>query len=342
MESIYTLPLGGGNHPAYEPDGLCATTCTLEEEDTFNKHQEIIKTIDSIETTDYDPNDPDELGPDTRRKFEDFLTKESLQDYLQKPDEETNSTLLHKLSLGYTYDGNGKNRDFAAKYLLKKYPQLLHTKEDTGEKTPLGQAVENCAADFAGFILMELQPTERVRALTETANAEGFTCLTLAIKLHMGLNYDVVNALLYFSDPVVLVTPDKKGNTPLHYLVQSSEFSPKPLMHLLKTLLEKGPEAMNITNTEKETPYQARQRFLRTHDKYCVVKISPAVNNNGHLKVRYRFKGFLRSVDHPVRISDEVSELMKTHLVIHNFRIEGVLYKPDQGISLFTIIHIGH
>ena len=311
------------------PTNLMDPCDYLEEEDIANKHQEIIKAIDSIERTDSDPNDPEELGPCTRRNLENFLTKEPLQDYLQKLDGETKSTLLHKLSLGYTFDGNGKNRDFAVKYLLKKYPQLLHTK-DTGEKTPLGQAVENCAADFAANMFMELQPADRVSALTETASAGGFTYLTLAIKRHTGSNYDVVNALLYFSDPV---TADEKGNTPLHYLVQNSEFSPKLLMYLLKQLLERGPESMNNANNIKETPYNERQRFLSTYDAYCIVKVSPAGNNNCSPKVGYRFNGSLDSVDHPERISDEVSELMKTHPVTHNFRIAGVLYKPSQGIS---------
>lgn len=308
----------------------------LQEEDIVNKHKEIIKAIDSIKRTDSDPNDPEELGPDTRRNLEDLLTKEPLQDYLQKPDGKTKSTLIHKLSLGYSFEGNGKNRDFAAKYLLKKYPHLLHTK-DAGEKTPLSQAVENGAADFAASILQELHSAERISALTETASAGGFTCLTLAIKRHMGSNYDVVNALLHFSDPVVLVTPDEKGNTALHYLVQNPEFSPKPLMAFLKQLLDKGPQAMEITNnTEKETPYQARQRFLSTYDACCIVKCSPSGDSNGNSKVRYRFKGSLKSVDHPggkVHISDEVSELLKMHCMMNNFRIVEVLYKPGQGIS---------
>lgn len=303
-----------------------------QEENIFNKHKELINALDAVEFTDSDPKDSDDIGPETKKNLLAILTKECKQGYVQKPDQKTKSTLLHKLSLGYSEE-NDRNRDYVAEYLLKKYPELLHAK-DSSEQTPLSQAIESDDSYFVESILGVLSPEEQIRALTETVGAGGLTCLTLAFKRQVGTHYDLLDTLLGFSEPTVLVTPDEKGNTPLHYLVQNSEFGPNALMEYLTQLLERGPKAMEITNkTEKETPYQARQSFLGRDDRRCVVK-APNVDTNGQSKskVKYRFRDPAHQDDRIGGISDEVSELLKKHCMMKNCRIEEVLYKPGQGI----------
>ena len=309
-----------------------------QEENIFNKHKELINTLDAVEVIDSDPRDPDDIGPETKKNLLAILTKECKQGYFQKPDQKTKSTLLHKLSLGYSED-NDRNRDYVAEFLLKKYPELLHAK-DSSEQTPLSQAIESDDSFFVESILGVLQPEEQIRALTETVGAGGFTCLTLAFKRQVGNNYDVLDTLLSFSEQIVLVTQDEKGNTPLHYLVQNPEFLPNALMEYLTQLLERGPQAMEITNkTEKETPYQARQSFLGSHDRHYVVK-APIMDKNGQLRLKYRFKDPMHQDDHAGGISDEVSELLKKHCMMKNCRIEEVLYKPGQGIPHYLSVTV--
>lgn len=313
---------------------------SLPDEDICRKHNELILKIEAVPQIN-DPQDERELGQQTIDKIKIILAKECERGYVQKQDP-YKSTILHKLGIDINDNhDNDRNREIAIIYLLKNCPDLLHTK-DWNEKTPFSQAIENRDQGFLETVLINIPPDQQTKVLTSN-DGGGLTCLNLAFKRHTGDN-EFLDMLLEYTAPIVFVTPDQKGNTPLHYLVQNQDFDARSLMGYLTKLLDQGPGAIEMANTpDNDTPYQARQNFLKKNDGLRVVKGPVTKGQNAESQVSYKFKKDCTQPDNHGKVLDEVSESLKKCCMMKGGRVERFLYKPGEGIPYYfsTIISAG-